>query len=201
MKKLSLILATSLMALTWSCNFGLMDDTDLGSVDWGTVDENTFVGKENEKEIANGDLILLLRSTEFNPNRYYLTFVTSSDNYYLRFKLKFEPIYFPIDNKGVLSFDHFITEGICTLSSKEYGPFHPGLVYCANQPCKMMINCDVKQAGGYHELESGSYGDKMKGTVRLKIVTIGGENYQFSFKGLVPFLDTSEWKSTGSPYE
>ena len=201
MKNYLKLLACGLIGMATSCSWGLMNDTEMDAVDWGSVDENTFVGKENEKEIANGDLILLIRSTEFNPNRYYLTFVTSSDNYYLRFKLKCEPIYFPIDNKGVLSFDHFITEGICTLSSKEYGPFHPGLVYCANQPCKMMINCDVKQAGGYHELESGSYGDKMKGTVRLKIVTIGGENYQFSFKGLVPFLDTSEWKSTGSPYE
>ena len=199
MKKLSLLLATGLMALTYSCNYGFMDDTDLDSVDWGAVDENLFVGKDNEKELANDDLILIIRSTEFNPDKYYLTFAISSDNYYLYLELRCEPDYFPINNKGALSFDHLITEGICTLSSKENGPLQIGLG--VHQPCKMLINCDVKQSGGYQELESRSYGDKMKGSVQLKIVTIGGQNYRFTFDGIIPFLDTSEWLSTGSPYE
>lgn len=199
MKKLSLLLAASLMALIWSCS--LMEDTDMDSVDWGPVEENTFVGKDNEKEIANGDLILYIRSAPLRTNLYQLSFITSSDNYYIQFRFLGEPLPFPINDKGVLSFNHYITEGRCYIISKENGPFAVAALEGITQPCKILINCDVKQSGGYQELESENYGDIMKGSVQLKIVTMGGEKYQFSFKGLVPFLDTSEPLSTGSPYE
>lgn len=192
------LLACGLIGIATSCSWGLMNDTEMDGVDWGSVDENTFIGKDNIKEIANGDLIIRMRRWYFESEKYYLFFITSSDNYYITFRLAGEPFPYPINEKGVLSFDHYISEGLCKVTLKEDGPFWPE-IYSTH--CKLLIDCDVKQSGGYHELESGIYGEKMKGDVKIKIVTMDGNNYKFSYNGIIPLLDTSEWKSTGSPYE
>ena len=198
MKKMSLIITASIVAFATSCGYSLMTDTDMDSVDWGSVDENTFIGENNAKAVANGDLVLYMRHWPNDSDKYYLYFITSSDDFYINFRLDGEPFMYPINEKGVLSFDHFVSEGLCSVTLKENGPFFPSV---SHTHCKLLIDCEVKRSGGYQQLESGIYGDKMKGKVQLKIVTTDGKNYKFSFNGLTPFLDNSEWKSTGSPYE
>ena len=208
MKNVSLFLAAGLMALTASCNDGLMDRSslDMDAIDWSLVDENVFLGKNNENErVSSNDELFFLMAT-FPPSlealrdRYTFYLATSSDQYYLQIELNGDHP-FPFNEKGVLSVDHLVTAGDCKIFPKDkalVGPFGQSGQGGIRFPVKLLIDCDVRLDGEDLSFGPGEYGNilkgnSLKGSVQVKMLTEDRDKYSFSFNSLTPYLSTGNW--------
>lgn len=214
MKNITLFLVATLIAICSSCSFFGEDfyKNYFDTLDWDSVENNVFYGVNNEAEIADGDLILHINPREMHLPGYYLTFITSSDDYYVFFRLQYDQT-FPIDKKGKISYKHLVSrcayylvpKGTKDLTLDDPGFFWGGEFVMSGY---VMVDCDVRQRGGYHELKPGTFGDKMEGNVQIRLIEEYGsspiqyrEVASFKFDGLIPYLAEYSWIQgcTGDP--